>query len=103
MSTETVLTVSPKPVNGNHAEFVVAGEIDAATHHLLRDALVAAVEGGANDLVVDMSDVTFMDSSGLRGIVESIRLGASVTLRHLRPAVQQVFDIVTIRGITIEG
>ena len=102
MSTETFLTVTPKPVNGNHAEFVVAGEVDAATHHLLRDALVAAVDGGATDLVIDMADVTFMDSSGLRGLVESIRLGAHVTLRSLRPAVQQVFDIVKIRGITIE-
>ena len=102
MSTETSLTVTAKPVNGNHAEFVVAGEVDAATHHLLRNALVAAVEGGAKDLVIDMSDVTFMDSSGLRGLVESIRLGAGVTLRHVRPAVQQVFDIVAIRGIQIE-
>jgi anti-anti-sigma factor len=99
---QPLLTVTHRTTNGNRAEFAAAGEIDASTHEQLRTAMLAAIDGGAKDLVVDLSDVTFLDSSGLRGLIESIRSGATVTLRHLRPAVQQVFDIVNIPGIKIE-
>jgi len=99
---ETPLTVTTRSINGNHAEFVAAGEVDASTCDRLRGPLLAAIEGGAKDLVIDLQDVTFMDSSGLRGLIEAIKQGATVTLRHVQPAVQQVFDIIEIRGLTIE-
>jgi anti-anti-sigma factor len=99
---ETPLRVVLRSENGNHVEFEVAGEIDANTHEQLRSQMLAAIERGARDLVVDLREVTFMDSSGLRGLIESIRLGATVTLRHVQPAVRQIFDIVEIPDLKIE-
>lgn len=99
---EPHLTVRVRTINGRHAEIEVKGEVDASTQALLRGELLALVDKGAVDLVVDMADVTFLDSSGLRGLIESIQRGATLKLRHLQPAVQQVFDIVTIPGVTIE-
>lgn len=98
---ETPLTVTLRTLNGRHAELEAAGEVDASTQDILRGQLLEAIDKGATDLVLDLSEVTFLDSSGLRGLVEAVQRGASVRLTHLRPAVQQVFDIVKIPGITV--
>jgi anti-anti-sigma factor len=99
---DSPLTVTLRTLNGNHAEIEAVGEVDVSSQAQLRDQLVDAVGKGALDLVVDLGGVTFLDSSGLRGMIEAIQLGAALTLRHLRPAVQHVFDVVDIPGITIE-
>jgi anti-sigma B factor antagonist len=49
-------------------QLVVSGEIDAHTADALRDTLFAAPPTG--DLRVDFSKVTFIDSSGLRVVLE---------------------------------
>jgi len=49
----------------------VAGEIDIATADILRSALERARESGRRDIWVDLSDVTFMDSSGLNALVRA--------------------------------
>ena len=57
------LRVGPEP-----DRLALSGEIDAHTAGLLRDALVEAQ--GTDDLLVDFSGVTFIDSSGLRVVLE---------------------------------
>lgn len=51
---------------------VLAGELDAATADTFRDALRRAV-AAPGTLGVDMSEVTFVDSTGLRALVEAQR------------------------------
>lgn len=103
MPLDTSLTVTVRSENGDHAELTLAGEIDASTEQQLRGTLVDVVDRGAKNLVVDCAEVTFLDSSGLRGMIEAIRMGATLTLRNTRPAVRIVFDIVTIPGLTVEA
>jgi anti-sigma B factor antagonist len=45
---------------------VVAGEIDMATAPMLARELTAAIEAGDGPVVLDLVEVTFFDSSGLR-------------------------------------
>jgi anti-sigma B factor antagonist len=45
---------------------VVTGEIDMATAPMLGRELTAAIESGDGPVVLDLTDVTFFDSSGLR-------------------------------------
>ncbi|MEY2397920.1 MAG: anti-sigma factor antagonist [Actinomycetota bacterium] len=99
---DTSMTVTVRAVNGQHAEVAIAGEIDMSTEMKLRTSLVELVEQGAKEIVVDLADVTFLDSSGLRGLIEVVRLDAHLTLRHMQPAVRTVFDIVSIPALTIE-
>jgi anti-sigma B factor antagonist len=53
--------------NEDHAPVVVvSGEIDMATAPMLQRELMAAMETGDGAVVLDLVDVTFFDSSGLR-------------------------------------
>ena len=47
----------------------VSGEVDLATAPALQTAMLAMMGRGSSRLIVDMSDVTFMDSSGLSALL----------------------------------
>ena len=59
---------------GDSATIVaVEGEIDVYTAPKLRDKITELVAGGAYDLVVDMKDVEFLDSTGLGVLVGGLK------------------------------
>jgi anti-sigma B factor antagonist len=51
----------------------VDGEIDVHTAPQLKEALVAAVESGCPNIIVDLEKVGFIDSSGLGVLVSALR------------------------------
>ena len=51
----------------------VSGEVDLASSPDLDIAIIAAIESGATSVVVDLTDVSFMDSSGLGVIVRGLK------------------------------
>jgi anti-sigma B factor antagonist len=58
---------------GGSPVVVVSGEIDMATAPMLGRELTAAIDAGAGPVVLDLTDVTFFDSSGLRAAVVAHR------------------------------
>lgn len=63
MSTQLTLSTAPRE---NAAVVSVGGEIDLGSAGELSDYLVDAMQQTGPDLVLDLSDVTFMDSTGLK-------------------------------------
>jgi anti-sigma B factor antagonist len=51
----------------------VAGEIDIATYGQLRSMLITAVDAGPGTVVVDMSGVEWIDSTGLGTLVGALK------------------------------
>lgn len=51
----------------------VGGEIDVYTAPKLRDTISEIVSGGAYNLVVDLSEVEFLDSTGLGVLVGGLK------------------------------
>ncbi|MEV4829608.1 MULTISPECIES: STAS domain-containing protein [unclassified Micromonospora] len=51
----------------------IAGDLDMSTTPQLRERLREVVEGGARVVVVDLTGVGFMDSSGLGALVVAYR------------------------------
>jgi anti-sigma B factor antagonist len=51
----------------------VSGEVDLATSPELDTAIIAAIDSGATSVVIDLTDVSFMDSSGLGVIVRALK------------------------------
>jgi anti-sigma B factor antagonist len=78
----------------------VSGEIDMATAPRLRQALVAEIDGGCRSVVVDLSGVQFVDSTGLGvligALVRARRVGGDLTVTGLSPRVRELFDIVAL-------
>jgi anti-sigma B factor antagonist len=55
--------------DGRRAVLAARGEIDLATVDHLRDAIERATETSAGEVWVDLSDVYFIDSTGLSALV----------------------------------
>jgi anti-sigma B factor antagonist len=51
----------------------VSGEVDLASSPELDTAIIAAIESGSSSVVIDLADVSFMDSSGLGVIVRGLK------------------------------
>jgi len=54
---------------GSRTVLAAAGEIDLITAQTFEEAAVEALDGGALELWIDLSDVTFIDSSGLHALL----------------------------------
>ncbi len=75
----------------------VRGEVDVATAPALRESLDGAVDGGPGTVVVDLSEVTFIDSTGL-GVLIGARKRCVDSGRAFRvvvadPRILKVFQI----------
>ena len=81
-------------------EFSVSGEVDAHSSESFATALVAAGEQ-ATAVVIDLSGVTFMDSSGLRVLVEAQqRAEAAGSTLALRSPSRQIVRLLDLAGLT---
>lgn len=58
---------------GDDEVIAARGEIDVTTAPILSRSMQAAVEGDAERVVVDLCDVSFMDSSGLYVLLNALR------------------------------
>jgi anti-sigma B factor antagonist len=78
----------------------VSGEIDVHSGPILRDHLQRCLDDGERDIVVDLSGVPFLDSSGLGVLVEAYRrarsAGRLLRLASCRPAVATIFQITAL-------
>jgi anti-anti-sigma factor len=79
----------------------VDGELDLETAPLLRDALLGAIrEGNGGGVWVDLANCSFMDSTGLRVIIEGARMvpegGERLGITGLREQPKQLFEITSL-------
>ena len=86
---------------------VLTGEIDVATSGRVRDALMAICSSGEIKVVVDMTNVTFMDSTGLAALVGPLKrfrsMNGEIVLRSPTRGVRKVLEITGLtRVFTIE-
>jgi anti-anti-sigma factor len=78
----------------------VSGEIDLASAPYLGDALTAAIDTGQGPVVVDLAEVTFMDSTGLGVLVFAHnRLAREERQLQLRSPSARVMRVVEVSGL----
>lgn len=81
----------------------VAGEIDLYTAPMFKRALTQTIDGGHSDLLVDMTQVSYMDSSGfgtLLGVTKKVRpSGGSVNLIGCNEAIHRMLKITRLNTI----
>ena len=77
--------------------FRAVGELDMATADELLSGLAPAVADGTGDVVVDVSELSFVDSSGLRALIHLSRElegRGRLVLVGPTPPVQRVLGLV---------
>jgi anti-sigma B factor antagonist len=66
----TVIDLRSAPL-GSSSGLAVRGEVDVATAPLVEEALDAAIRETAGAFVLDLTDVAFLDSSGLNVLLRA--------------------------------
>lgn len=81
----------------NYAIVSFKGEIDVAASIQVRDVLKNLIDKGKVNIIIDFSDVTFIDSSGLGVIVVAYRnakeKGGSIKFANVNQRVKKLFEI----------
>ena len=82
---------------GTSYRLVARGEIDLATAPQLADSLQSLIDQGATLVVLDTAAVHFLDSSGLRVIINSANklsdAGGRLLIEGMSGAVQRVLEV----------
>jgi anti-sigma B factor antagonist len=93
------LTVEASPAAG-YTTVRVAGEIDLGTSTMLRDTLLDTLRHNGSTVLLDMADVTFLDSTGVGVLIGTERRVALERGRLIvcRPssAVMRVLDVLGV-------
>jgi anti-anti-sigma factor len=89
------------------------GEVDMATAAQLRDRLEAVIDASTGDVVVDLVDVTFLDSTGLVVLLAAHQQleaqARRLVVRNPSRFVNRVLelsgaaDVLGVRSATLEG
>jgi anti-sigma B factor antagonist len=81
---------------------VLDTRIDAAVAIEFKDAMRASTDSGCETVILDLSDVQFIDSSGLGAIVAAMKhMGQARTLAlaGLTPTVEKVFRLTRMDSV----
>jgi anti-sigma B factor antagonist len=88
--------------HGLSATLSVRGELDVSTAPDLADLCRSVHAQGTRDVVIDLTDTSFLDSSGLRALVGAHLLfndvGGHLRLSHPSEPVMRLFDITGLSG-----
>jgi anti-anti-sigma factor len=75
----------------------VAGDIDLSSAPTFRAELEAAITANHGALIVDLGDVSFMDSAGVEALVRAReRAGERLHLRTVQRSVRRVLELTSL-------
>ena len=82
---------------------ILKGEVDYATSPQLRSEMTELFRKDLKQIVVDLSRVDYIDSSGIATLIEgqrqSKRRGFRFTLAEMSPRIEAAFDLANVRDI----
>jgi anti-anti-sigma factor len=97
----TSLNLRDEAQDGSHT-LSLSGELDIVTAPILEAALELLCEQGASEIVLDLHELAFIDSSGLRLILAGRqrceRHGCDFALTRPRPVAQSLFETTGVMG-----
>ncbi len=90
--------------DGDLAIVAMGGELDYEASPQLRARLVGAIKAGGRRLVLDLSDVTFIDSTAIGVLAGTVARrdeagGGSLSVVSTNDKVLQIFEITGLDGV----
>lgn len=84
-------------------EVHLLGELDMATATELRERLLGLADDGATQVTVDLSELSFIDSTGLSVLITGLKRfrqqGGDLALRSPTPATRRVLEITGLTEV----
>lgn len=81
----------------NHILFELEGSLDIYTSLDLKSALEENVKKDKPDVVIDMANLTYIDSSGIGILIKALNyvqgLNGRLCVASLKPAIEKVFKV----------
>lgn len=86
----------------NISVLVLNGEIDVYTSPKLKEKIVELIEEGKNSLIINLQDVSYIDSTGLGVLVGALRRckekEGEVYLIYSSPRLKRIFEITGLNN-----
>lgn len=85
----------------NQSILHIRGELDFGTAPVMQDSLIQVLENDVSHLILDMEDVTFLDSEGVKVLLQAHKkvrdYGGVMSIRGCSQFVQNVFEILGLQ------
>lgn len=99
------LTIREDTSAAGTSRLLVSGELDVETSPALRDRGAALVDGGTDNLIVDLAGVTFIDSTGLGALVSlqkrCRRRGGSLVVTGCQGPVERLMSLTGLDRVFV--
>jgi anti-anti-sigma factor len=92
------LTAHSRDADGTDV-VTISGELDMSNVELVREQLARVVGDALPRLVFDLSDLRFMDSSGIALLIQVTSRTGQVSLRNASPLIRRVLEATGVAGI----
>lgn len=94
------LSVTANILGDNRVVITATGELDVSSSTILKSELSDHIAQGRTNVIIDMSNVTFVDSSGLSvlvtGLKRTVESGGSLRLVITADSVLRIFQITAL-------
>ncbi len=94
------MDISHQALKPNLAIVCLKGRLDASSSSEVKVILKNLIETGHLNVIVDLQDVPFIDSSGLAALVSGLRLarenGGNIVLSGVQPQAHTVFRLTML-------
>jgi anti-anti-sigma factor len=88
---------------GDNLVIILKGRLDASTAGPVESQLLARIEAGERKVVVDLAEMDYISSAGLRVFLLALKRltagGGAIVLCSLQEPVRQIFDIAGFSGL----
>jgi anti-sigma B factor antagonist len=95
--------ITEQTSTGGHHVIAARGEIDLYTAPDLKQVLTTAIDGGERRIVIDLTDVSFLDSTALGvliGAVKRLRTrGGALAIVNVDSSIAKTFEITGLDQI----
>jgi anti-sigma B factor antagonist len=103
----TNFSTTQHTVNDGVQRLAVTGEVDIATADLLTDTITDLITAGhVAELIIDLDQVTFLDSTGINSLIRGHNLAVAFGIAYLvtnpHKMVRQVLDITGVLHLLTE-
>jgi anti-anti-sigma factor len=97
---EDTITIRTELVSENCILINLAGRFDATSVNTMKEVFKDLIGGAVNQVVVDMSQVSFVDSAGLSALVSALklvrRIGGDMVIAGMQPQAKTVFALTML-------